>query len=94
MPPGGSEPVPCVEDHPIARDFAIGAAKGLATVPRMEQPQTFTWDVFTHPTLIEWFDALRDVGWYRDPSVPGVKTPDGTIEYSFHYLEREAQLGA
>lgn len=50
-------------------------------LPRMDLQQTFEWDVLAHPTLIEWFDALRDVGWYRDPSVPGVKTPHGTIEY-------------
>lgn len=60
----------------------------------MDLQQTFEWDVLAHPTLIEWFDALRDVGWYRDPSVPGVKTPQGTIEYCFHYLAREDELGA
>lgn len=60
----------------------------------MNLRQTFEWDALAHPTLIEWFDALRDVGWYRDPCVPGVKTPHGTIEYAFHYLAREDELGA
>lgn len=60
----------------------------------MDLQQTFAWDVLAHPSLIEWFDALRDVGWYRDPSVPGVKTHHGTIEYAFHYLAREDELGA
>ena len=74
---------------------AIGhtAVPPSGKLPRMEQ-QTFEWDVLAHPTLIEWFDALRDVGWYRDPSIPGVKTPHGTIEYSFHYLAHEDELGA
>jgi len=60
----------------------------------MDQQQTFQWDVLAHPTLVEWFDALRDVGWYRDPSTPGVKTPHGTIEYVFVYLDRQEELGA
>jgi hypothetical protein len=55
----------------------------------MDEPQTFEWDVLAHSTLLEWLDALREVGWYRDPSVPGVKTPQGTVEYSFVYLERD-----
>ena len=81
----------------ITRSAPDPAARGTfaATVSRVAiRHQAFEWDVLTHPTLVEWFDALRDAGWYRDPSVPGVKTPHGTIEYSFHYLEREAELGA
>ncbi len=60
----------------------------------MEQRQTFEWDVLAHPGMDDWLDALRDVGWYRDPATPGVKTPHGTIEYSFYYLGHEDGIGA
>jgi hypothetical protein len=58
------------------------------------QQQTFEWDVLAHPTLIEWFDSLRATGWYRDPSFPGVKTPNGTVEYAFHFLADEDEATA
>jgi hypothetical protein len=60
----------------------------------MEQRHIFEWDLLVHPAMDEWLDALRDVGWYRDPTIPGVKTPHGTIEYSFVYLGLAEDLGA
>ena len=60
----------------------------------MAQRHTFEWDVLAHPVMDDWLDALRDVGWYRDPEVPGIKTPHGTIEYSFYYLGQEVGIGA
>jgi hypothetical protein len=60
----------------------------------MEQRHVFEWDVLMHPSMDKWFNALRDVGWYRDPAIPGVKTPHGTIEYSFVYLADVDDLGA
>jgi hypothetical protein len=60
----------------------------------MAARHAFEWDVLVHPTLVDWFDALREVGWYRDPGVPGVKTPTGTVIYEFHYLADEDEISA
>jgi hypothetical protein len=56
--------------------------------------RTFEWDVLQHPNLTAWFDGLREVGWYRDPNVPGVKTPAGTFAYALNYVAADAELGA
>ena len=60
----------------------------------MADRHVFEWYALVHPSMADWLDALRDVGWYRDSVVPGVKTPLGTIEYSFVYLGRVEELGA
>ncbi|MDO8306937.1 MAG: hypothetical protein Q7V58_01090 [Actinomycetota bacterium] len=60
----------------------------------MNPRQAFEWDVLQHPNLTAWFDGLREAGWYRDPNVPGVKTPTGTFKYAFNYVAAEAELGA
>jgi hypothetical protein len=51
--------------------------------------QSFEWDpLFDAPSEM-WFAALRDVGWYQDAMVPGVRTPAGTVLFTFHYLGGE-----
>jgi hypothetical protein len=64
------------------------------TVTDVNPRQSFEWDVLQHPDLTSWFDMLRDAGWYRDPDVPGVKTPTGTFVYTFRYLAADEELGA
>ena len=66
----------------------------MPSVTVMTARHAFEWDVLVHPSLVDWFDAMREVGWFRDPSVPGVKTPTGTVIYEFHYLADADDISA
>ena len=84
----------CGEDHRSGPPTAADGPVIRVTFRRMEQRHTFEWDVLAHPVMDDWLDALRVVGWYRDPAIPGIKTPNGTIEYSFYFLGQEDTFGA
>lgn len=56
--------------------------------------EQFEWDVLAYPRLDEWLDELREKGWYRDPSVPGIKTAFGTILFEFIHVAAEGQASA
>ena len=71
----------------------VGVDRPGHTGESMTRPLTFEWDVLAHANLTDWLDALKSAGWFRDPSVPGVITPQGTILYAFHFVSQgEADL--
>ena len=48
--------------------------------------QVFEWDVLEHPDHDAWLSGMREDGWFRVTGIPGVKTPVGTIEYTFQLV--------